>query len=72
LDFEAFACVIKILKGKQTYNSCLKNHIKSRKAAAYEGHSIKLEQVVKLQSVGTDSELLQMAAEMPTDFEKVP
>lgn len=70
--FEGFGCVIKVLKSKTNYTSCLRNHIRSRRASAYEGHSIKLEQVVRLNSIGSDSELLTMAAEMPTEFHRMP
>jgi hypothetical protein len=52
---------LKVLKGKPTYPSLLRNHIQSRKANGFEGHSIKLESVHKLEWIGSDDELLAMA-----------
>lgn len=72
-NFEAYGCVIKILRGRQSYVTKFQNGIKPRKPnSLYEGHAIKLEQVVKLKSIGNEHELLQMASEMPTEFERVP
>ena len=65
-SFEAFAMVLKVLKGRSQYPSQLKNGIKSRKASSYEGHSLKLESVTKLDWIGSDEELLAMAQDMPT------
>lgn len=54
-NFEAYGCVIKILKGRQAYSSKFQNGIKPRKPnTPYEGHAIKVEQVVKLRSIGTE------------------
>ena len=47
----------------------MRNNIKSRKAIQYEGHSLKLESVCKIDWLGSDSELLNMAKEMPTQYD---
>jgi hypothetical protein len=62
---------LKILKGKPAYPSLLRNHVQSRKANNYEGHSIKLESVHKLDWIGSDEELLTMALEMPTVVDRM-
>lgn len=60
-SFEAYAVVFKVLKGRNQYKSLIRNGIKSRKLESYEGHSIKLESVTKLDWIGSDEELFSMA-----------
>lgn len=67
-SYEAYAVVLKVLKGRPNYKSIIKNGIKSRKLDIYEGHSIKVEKVIKLDWIGSDEELFSMAQEMPTVF----
>lgn len=64
--FEAFAVICKVLKGRPTQPSFLRNGIKSRKVTGFEGHNIKVEQVLRLQEIGSDEELLKMAHHMPS------
>lgn len=68
--FEALSVVFKVLKPKNNYSSVLRHHIKSRKVSQYEGHTLKLESVCKLDWIGSDDDLLQMACEMPTMLDK--
>ena len=47
----------------------MRNSIKSRKANQYDGHSLKLESVCKLNWIGSDEELLSLARKMPTEVD---
>ena len=67
--FEGYSIVFKVMKPKNTYSSQLKREIRSRKATNYEGHSLKLESVVKLEWLGSDEELLCLARKMPTEID---
>jgi hydrogenase maturation factor HypF (carbamoyltransferase family) len=58
--------ILKVLKGKNTPQSLLRNGIKSRQLKGFEGHNIKIEQIFKLASIGSDENLLLMAQAMPT------
>lgn len=69
-DHEAFSVVFKVLKGRSTYPSAIRHHIKSRKQSSYEGHSLKLEGYARLEFIGTEDELLNMAQKMPTMVDK--
>lgn len=70
-SYEAFSVVLKVLKSKASqYQSQTRNGIKSRKALQYEGHSIKVESVCKLNWIGSDNELLAMARKMPTETDR--
>lgn len=60
-SFEAYAVIFKVLKGRNNYKSLIKNGIKSRKLDTYEGHSLKIEKIVKLDWIGSDEELYAMA-----------
>jgi hypothetical protein len=64
--FEAFVVICKVLKGRNTPQSYLRNGIKSRKLTGFEGHNIKIEQIFKLGSIGSDESLIAMAQAMPT------
>ncbi len=56
----------RVSKSRSTYNSALKNGIKSRKLNNYAGHSIKPEKYTLLvEKLGTQNELLEMASKMP-------
>lgn len=70
--FEAYAVILKVLKGRNNYKSLIKNGIKSRKLDTYEGHSLKIEKIIKLDWIGSDEELYAMAQDMPTIFKHRP
>jgi hypothetical protein len=53
--------IIKVIKGKNAPQSFLKHGIKSRQLKGFEGHNIKIEQIFKLASIGSDESLLAMA-----------
>jgi len=56
----------RVSKSRSTYNSTLKNGIKSRKLNNYQGHSIKPEKYILLEDkFGSQNELLEMASKMP-------
>ena len=65
-SFEGFSIVFKVLRNKSQYQSSLRNGIKSRKTTNFEGHSLKLESVYKLDWLGSEDELLALARKMPT------
>lgn len=68
-DFEAISIYFRVMKGRNNYPSQQKNGIRSRKMAQFDGHSIKFESAEFLQHVGSDAELKQMSALMPTRLE---
>ena len=68
-SFEAYSIVFKVLKSRSQYQSTMRNSIKSRKANQYDGHSLKLESVCKLNWIGSDDELLSLARKMPTEVD---
>lgn len=68
-SFEGYSVVFKVLRNRNLYPSQTRNHIKSRKATNYEGHSLKLESVCKLLWLGSDEELLALARKMPTEID---
>jgi hypothetical protein len=69
-SFEAYAVVLKVLKGRPNYKSLIKNGIKSRKLDSYEGHSLKFEKLFRLDWIGSDEELYAMAQDMPTIYKQ--
>ena len=69
-EYEAFAVILKVLKPKNTYPAALRHGIKSRKISSYEGHTLKIESILKLDWIGSEEELLLMAQEMPTMVDK--
>ena len=71
-SFEAYAVILKVLKGRNNYKHLIKNGIKSRKLDTYEGHSLKIEKIIKLDWIGSDQELYAMAQDMPTIFKQRP
>jgi hypothetical protein len=58
--------VFKVLKSRNTYQSQMRNSIKSRKTSTFEGHSLKIESVTRLDRIGSDDELMLAAMRMPT------
>jgi hypothetical protein len=58
--------ICKVLKGKPTHTAFLKNGIKSRRVTDWSGHNIKIDQILRLEHIGSDEELLRMAQAMPT------
>ena len=71
-SFEAYAVILKVLKGRPNYKSVIKHGLKSRKLEVYEGHSLKAEKLIKLDWIGSDEELFAMAQDMPTIFKHRP
>jgi hypothetical protein len=71
-SFEAYAVILKVLKGRPNYKSLIKNGIKSRKLDTYDGHSLKVEKLMKLDWIGSDEELFAMAQDMPTIYKHRP
>jgi len=55
----------RVTKGKNNYQSTIRNGIRSRKSGPFEGCSIKLENYKTLDSLGTHEELIEMAKAMP-------
>ena len=68
-SFEGYSVVFKVLKTRSQYPSQTRHNIKSRKAIAYEGHSLKIDSVCKLDWLGSDEELLALARKMPTEVD---
>jgi len=64
-DFEAVSVYFRVSKGRNSYPSQLKNGIRSKKLAQFDGHTIKYETHEYLQNLGTPHELRQMSALMP-------
>lgn len=64
-NIEGVSLFFRVSKGRSTYNSSLKNGIKSKKMNSYQGHSIKLENYTLLKKFGDKNELLGMAEKMP-------
>ena len=56
-DFEAISVYFRVQKGRNNYASSQRNGIRSRKAASFEGHSIKFESAEFTQTIGTPQEL---------------
>lgn len=68
------AVYCRVVKGRNSYQSTVRNGIRSRKSGAFEGCSIKLENYTTLDALGTHEELLKMAKAMspttPQSFRK--
>lgn len=65
-NIQGVSVYFRISKSRSTYNSTLKNGIKSRKLNNYQGHSIKPEKYTLLvDKFGSQNELLEMASKMP-------
>lgn len=57
--------ILRVGKGRVSYNSSEKNNIKSRKPTSYLGHSVKPEGFFTLNNIGTDEELYNYSSSMP-------
>lgn len=68
--YDGYSVIFKVLRSRPQYASQNRHNIKSRKASGFEGHSLKLESVCKIDWLGGEDELLQMAREMPTEFDR--
>ena len=68
-SFEGYSVVFKVMKNKAQYQSQIRHALKSRKQTQYEGHSLKLESICKLEWMGSDDELLSLARRMPTEVD---
>jgi hypothetical protein len=65
-NIQGVSVFFRVSKSRSTYNSTLKNGIKSRKLNNYQGHSIKPEKYTLLgDKFGSQIELLEMASRMP-------
>lgn len=65
-NIQGVSVFFRVSKSRSTYNSTLKNGIKSRKLNNYQGHSIKPEKYTLLvDKFGSQTELLEMASRMP-------
>jgi hypothetical protein len=64
-NIEGVSVFFRVSKGRTTYNSSLKNGIKSKKLNNFQGHSIKPENYCLQKSLGSKNELLEMASRMP-------
>lgn len=67
---EGISVITRVTKGRANYVSCIRNRIRSRKFANYEGYSIKPEKILFLNNLGKLEELIEMAEKMPTDYPK--
>jgi hypothetical protein len=70
-QYEGVSVLARVTKGRTNYVSSLRNGIKSKKCVNYEGHSIKPERIMYLNSLGKLEELIEMAEKMPTDYPKI-
>lgn len=64
-NIEGVSFYFRVSKGRSTYNGSLRHGIKSKKMCNYQGHSIKPENYILLNNLGSKSELMQMASKMP-------
>lgn len=64
-DIEGVSLFLRVGKGRVSYTSHLRFGITSKKSIAFNGHSIKPEGFLMLESLGTDEELEIMAERMP-------
>jgi hypothetical protein len=70
-NIEGVSVYFRVSKGRATYNSSMRNCIKSKKLNSYQGHSIKPENYSLLKNLGNKNELLEMASKMPLISEYV-
>ena len=68
---EGIAVITRVTKGRVNYVSCIRNRIRSKKFANYEGYSIKPEKIIYLNNLGKLEELIEMAEKMPMDYLKL-
>lgn len=71
-QFKALSVIFKVVRGRNSYTSVFRNGLKSRKHSSYEGHSLKVENIIPLESLGDNEELTQLAALMPTQIARKP
>ncbi|MCQ2816366.1 MAG: hypothetical protein MJ252_03780 [archaeon] len=65
-DIKGVSLFLQVSKGRAAYNSCFKNGIKSKKLSSFQGHSIKPMDFAPLSTFGSKTELMEMAARMPS------
>ena len=68
-DIEGLSIFLRVSKARAAYNSSFKNGVRSKKLNNYQGHSIKVEGYTGLNFLGTEEELKEMAARMPSNSE---
>jgi len=69
--YEGVAVIARVTKGRNNYVTYPRYGIRSRKETNYEGHSLKPERIIMLNSLGKPEELEEMAARMPTEYPKI-
>lgn len=70
-SYPGLAVYFKVSKNRANYASHFKNGIRSRKNQSFEGHSLKFETAVELDSLGDDQSLRKKASQMPTRAREV-
>ena len=68
-EIAGLSIYLRVSKGRAAYNSSLKNGVRSKKLNNYQGHSIKVENYLQRNFLGTEEELKAMAARMPSNSE---
>lgn len=65
-EMAGVSAVFRVVKARNQYTSSLRNGLKSQKRVAYDGHSLKPEGVITLDSLGNLEELTLMAPSQHT------
>ena len=68
-EIAGLSIYLRVSRGRAAYNSSLKNGVRSKKLNNYQGHSIKVENYLQRNFLGTEEELKAMAARMPSNSE---
>jgi len=68
-EIEGLSIYLRVSKARAAYNSSLKNGVRSKKLNNFQGHSIKVEGYFPRKFLGTEEELKEMAARMPSNSE---
>lgn len=64
-NISGISLFLRVSKCRTNYNSSFKNGIKSKKIVNFQGHSVKPENFLALESLGEKVELVEMASKMP-------
>ena len=68
-EIEGLSIYLRVSKARAAYNSSLKNGVRSKKLNNFQGHSIKVEGYFPRKFLGTEEELKELAARMPSNSE---
>ena len=68
-EIAGLSIYLRVSKGRAAYNSSLKNGVRSKKLNNFQGHSIKVEGYASRSFLGSEEELKNMAARMPSNSE---